>query len=62
MTMVNVQFSDDTQATIVAYFASPQDSDFYQNMGAVETSDPRWKTYYDFQSDYLQQYLPRPSE
>ncbi|WP_042298947.1 hypothetical protein [Paraburkholderia kururiensis] len=58
--MLNVQFSDSTEETIIGYFASPQDPAVWPNMGTVEVTDARWKTYYDAQPATSQQYLPAP--
>lgn len=58
--MLNVQFSDNAEETIIGYFASPQDPTVWPNMGTVETTDARWKTYYDAQSDISKMYLPAP--
>jgi hypothetical protein len=44
---INVNFSDSTQTEIANYFASPQDPEQWPNQGAISTSDPRWKTFYD---------------
>lgn len=60
MTTLNVQFFDGSDTTIVSYFGGPQDPSIYENQGLVETSDPRWKTYYDAQGAFGQQYLPAP--
>jgi hypothetical protein len=61
MATLNVQFSDSTGATIMAYFASPQDPKAFANQGTVDTSDERWKAYYDAQLPMIQQYLPAPA-
>jgi hypothetical protein len=61
MSTINVQFSDSTKSIIVAYFASPQDPDIWENLGEVDTSDARWKAYFDKQDASLQQKLPTPS-
>lgn len=47
MTILNVQFSDSTETRIVSYFASPQIDSVFANLGTVDTSDPRWLTFYD---------------
>lgn len=47
MTTLNVQFSDSTQETIIAYFGSPQTSSEYANLGTVDTDDERWRVFYD---------------
>lgn len=60
--IVNIQFSDSTEQVIVSYFAGPQDPDVFQNLGTVDTSDARWKTYYDSQPAPLQSCFPAPTE
>jgi hypothetical protein len=59
--MLNVQFSDSSGATIIGYFGAPQAPTVWENMGTVEASDARWKTYYDSQPAVLQPYLPAPT-
>lgn len=46
-TTLNVQFADSSESTIDAYFASPQDPSAYANLGTVDTSDPRWASFYE---------------
>jgi hypothetical protein len=60
MTTVNVQFADATDETIVSFFGCPQDPAAWPNQGTVETSDPRWKTYFDAQPELVQTFLPEP--
>ncbi|PKA72378.1 hypothetical protein ATI02_5430 [Pseudomonas baetica] len=47
MSNVIVQFSDATESTVVAYFASPQDSEVYACLGLIDVSDDRWAEFYD---------------
>jgi hypothetical protein len=47
MTTIFVCFADSTEAVITGYAVCPQPEDSWPNQGAVETSDARWKTYYD---------------
>lgn len=61
MPSINVQFSDGTKTTIVSYFGSAQDSDIYPNLGAIDSSDLRWKSYYGAQPTLVQPYLPTPN-
>lgn len=61
MSPVYIQFSDSTDATIVSYFGSPQDPEIYPNYAQIDTSDVRWKAYYDAQTAALQAYLPSPN-
>ena len=60
MATVNIMFSDATETVVIAYFAGPQDPEFYPNQATMDTSDPRWKTFYESMPDYLQEWLPRP--
>ncbi|CAM2143847.1 conserved protein of unknown function [Pararobbsia alpina] len=58
-TTLNVQFSDSSDTTIVAWFASPQPD--MPNMGTVSSSDPRWLAYYDSFPPDWQKFLPAPT-
>lgn len=40
--MINVQFSDTTETTIVAVFANAQNPDVWPNQGEVADTDPRY--------------------
>lgn len=42
MAKVIVTFEDATETVVTGYYASPQDPDFYQNLGEVEEDDPRY--------------------
>lgn len=46
MTEIFVQFSSASEETIVASFGAPQDETAFPNQGVVNSSDPRWGTYY----------------
>jgi hypothetical protein len=61
MTTFNVQFADSTEQTVTAYFSSPQDAATYENLGTLDSSDVRWKTYYASLSGMLQIGLPAPT-
>lgn len=58
--LVNVQFEDETEAVIISYFAGPQDPAYWKFQGTVDSSDPRWHTYYNSLPDWLKPYLPTP--
>lgn len=58
---ITVQFSDSTQATITSFFASPQSPQSYSNLGVVDASDARWKTFYDSLQPFGQIGLPVPT-
>lgn len=60
MSLQNVQFSDSTEKTVIAWFLSPQDALLYPNMGTLDTSDERWATYYNGQPGWMQAMLPPP--
>jgi hypothetical protein len=53
-----VQFSDSTEATIIAYAASAQPSDAWPYQGTVDSSDARWATYYAKIPAIAQEFLP----
>lgn len=59
--MLNVQFSDATEATIVSYFASPQDVATFPNQGQVEASDPRWTSYCGALPSMAAVFVPSPA-
>jgi hypothetical protein len=61
MTTLNVQFSDASETAIISYFGSPQDAEVWRDVGEVESSDPRWKAYYDAQLISIQEVLPLPT-
>ncbi|MBU9661891.1 hypothetical protein KTF22_08300 [Burkholderia multivorans] len=58
---INVQFSDATEETIIAYFACAQDATIYPNQGVIETSDARWKAYYSALPAIMQAGPPAPT-
>lgn len=58
---INVQFEDEEEAIIVAYFSCPQDPGVYLHQGQVDAADPRWHSYYDSQPSMTKRYLPMPS-
>lgn len=60
--MINVQFSDDEETTIVSIFACEQDTDCYPNQRAVELSDTRYKSFYDALPDQIKSTMPMPEE
>lgn len=60
MTILNVQFTDDTQTVINGYFNCAQDPSVYKNMGEVDANDARYKTYYEALSGDSQLGLPQP--
>jgi len=55
---IKVMFTDAAEKTIIAYFSGPQDPKYYDNLGAVESDDPRWKDFYDLQPALVQDVLP----
>lgn len=58
---IYVQFSDESESAINGAFSDPQpgQENFYQ--GAVETNDPRYKTFYDNALAADKPYLPTPT-
>jgi len=62
MTLLYVQFTDDTEEMIISYFGSPNDPAVWPNQGTVEQSDPRWSVYFNEQPIILQRLLPPPTD
>ncbi len=60
-TTVHVQFSDETHRDIVSYFGGPQDPNFYPNIAAISSSDPRYHVWYYAQHEGFKQELPIPA-
>ena len=60
MATLYVQFTDETETKIIAYFVAPQDPVIWPNNGTVEQSDQRWHDYYYSQPEWAQAYLPTP--
>jgi hypothetical protein len=58
--IINVSFSDATKQTVNMYFGCPQDETVYPYQGQIETSDPRWKAFYDSIIESLRSGLPEP--
>jgi hypothetical protein len=61
MTNLNVQFADSSDAVIVSYFGAPQNAAIYGNMGTVDTSDAKWKDYFESQPVWVKPFLPAPT-
>jgi len=53
-----VQFKDDTESEVVSYFMCKQNPEFYQFLGEIDTSDERWKKYYESLPPYAQELVP----
>jgi hypothetical protein len=59
--MLNVQFSDSTETTIISYFSEPQSATTFPNQGQIEASDARWATYYNSLQSIIATGLPQPA-
>lgn len=55
-----IQFKDETESEVVSYFMSKQDPEVYQFLGEIDTSDERWKKYYESLPPYAQELVPEP--
>lgn len=51
MALLNVQFSGPDEKTVISYFGDPQSASVYANMGTVDSSDARWRSFYAAMSD-----------
>lgn len=60
MSTINVQFADDSEQLVIAYFSSPQDPEIWPNQGQIDTSDARWESYYDSLPEGMRAGLPAP--
>jgi hypothetical protein len=62
MTVIYVQFTDVTEQVIQTCFTGPQDPAQWPNQGTVETSDARWKVFYNMLAAvYMADGLPAPT-
>ncbi|MFM0227856.1 hypothetical protein [Paraburkholderia dipogonis] len=61
MSILNVQFTDDTQTIINGYFNCAQDPSVYKNLGVVDAADVRWKVFYDGLPVSVSEILPAPT-
>lgn len=59
--ILNVQFSDSTDAVIVSYFGCPQDAAVFPNQGIVNTDDAKWSVFYGEVPESMQSGLPVPT-
>ncbi|HEN3657817.1 TPA: hypothetical protein U5E24_001561 [Yersinia enterocolitica] len=55
-----VQFTDETEAVIGAYFCCPQDPNVYPHLGTVFADDPRYVTFYYSLPDFIRGGMPSP--
>ncbi|WP_133062322.1 hypothetical protein [Paraburkholderia hospita] len=58
MQKLYVQFSDSTETTIVAWFAVEQNPEGLANSGNVDSSDARYRAFYDGLPASVQPNLP----
>lgn len=55
-----VQFYDDTQTKVVSLFGCPQDSEEHPNQAEIENTDPRYVTFYNSMTTYIQEGMITP--
>ncbi|MFP1728043.1 hypothetical protein ACLEDY_05375 [Lonsdalea quercina] len=60
MTTIYVQFSDDSESEIVSLFGNPQDEKYWPHQGTVDSSDARYKTYYENMPEIARENWPVP--
>ncbi|WP_427183517.1 hypothetical protein ACL598_16760 [Bordetella bronchialis] len=61
-TTIYVQFSDESEQTIISMFSAEQDPSNYPNQATITTSDPRYLTYYSALPEFVQASLPSPTD
>lgn len=62
MELLNVQFSDDTETSIISVFTCSQDPSVWPNQGQVSLDDPRYHAYCSSVPKTLLTGLPDPIE
>ncbi|KIS52222.1 hypothetical protein A8E25_30140 [Burkholderia cenocepacia] len=62
MELLNVQFSDDTETSIISVFNCPQDPLAWPHQGQVSLDDPRYHAYFSSVPEALLAGLPEPIE
>lgn len=60
MSTVYVQFFDNSEQEIISLAGGPQEPELWPFQGAVDTSDPRYKVYYEKQDPFIKAVLPKP--
>lgn len=60
MSLVYVQFSDESEQVVVASFSSPQDESTWPNQGVIDASDERWHEYYFSLPEFFRLGMPVP--
>ncbi|WP_454825408.1 hypothetical protein [Paraburkholderia xenovorans] len=60
MKQVHVQFLDESDSTIVAVFAGPQDSSVYPNQGTIDVSDSRYVAFFNSIPEIARQAMQLP--
>ena len=60
MSTIYVQFLDESEEEIVSIFGSPQDEKFWPHQGTVDSSDSRYKDYYENMPEISREHLPNP--
>ncbi|KVE27710.1 hypothetical protein WI93_11765 [Burkholderia vietnamiensis] len=61
MSKINVQYADETASTVIGYAAGQQDPATWQYQGEVDTSDARWRTYFESKDEESKVGLPAPT-
>ncbi|HIE4193436.1 MULTISPECIES: hypothetical protein [Burkholderia] len=62
MATIYVQFTDSAETDVSSVFPCPQDEDLYPNQGEMETSDARYKAFFESLPAVSQTYIPRPGK
>lgn len=60
MATIYVQFSDSKETAISSIFSCPQDPVLYFNQGEIDTSDDRYKSFFNSLPAVNQANLPSP--
>lgn len=58
---IYVQFESSAMLTVISFFFSEQDETFYPNQAQIDTSDDRWRDYYESLPIGVKDGMPAPT-
>ena len=60
MTTLYIAFTDESGSAIASFFSGPQDKAGFPYQATIESSDPKWKAFYDSVPEMMRNGLPEP--
>ena len=61
MTTLYIAFTDESGSAIASFFSGPQDKAAFPHQATIETSDPKWKAFYESIPEMMRDGLPAPT-